>query len=268
MRFGQNHCFCGHPLTSQVQAILSSGSLQNAEGPPLSVKPTAFYVFRFPSGHHGEAKSTTDDITNPAHKYVSFPDEFCYAVRMAGTRDFRKLEPSAQVEARRIAVELVKAGKTRKEAAEAVGVNRRYVGEWVQAEFEQGPSALEGKKRGRRAGEQKALSPEDEVRIKRLIADKCPDQLKLSFALWTREAVEAAAHIGCAAGDVDARASRQPNHRSTNAPSTARKALASAAPSTRTTVPFGNVTSIAARDGSTGVASAAFVPLQSVAGNG
>jgi len=108
---------------------------------------------------------------------------------MAGTRDFRKLEPSAQAEARRIAVELVKSGKTRKEVAEAVGVNRRYVGEWVQAEFEQGPAALEGKRRGRRAGEQKALSPEAEARIKRLIADKCPDQLKLPFALWTREAV-------------------------------------------------------------------------------
>ena len=60
--------------------------------------------------------------------------EFCYAIRMA-TRDFRKLEPSAQAEARRIAVELVKAGKTRIEAAEVVGVHRRFVGEWVQAEF-------------------------------------------------------------------------------------------------------------------------------------
>jgi transposase len=108
---------------------------------------------------------------------------------MAGTRDFRKLDRSAQAEARRIAVELVKAGKTRIEAAEAVGVNRRFVGEWVQAEFEQGPAALEGKTRGRRPGEQKALWPEAEARIRRLIADKCPDQLKLPFALWTREAV-------------------------------------------------------------------------------
>ena len=115
--------------------------------------------------------------------------EFCYAIRMARTRDFRKLEPSAQAEARRIAIELVKAGKTRIEAAEVVGVHRRFVGEWVQAEFEQGPAALDGKTRGRRPGEQKALRPEAEARIGRLIADKCPDQLKLPFALWTREAV-------------------------------------------------------------------------------
>ena len=115
--------------------------------------------------------------------------EFCYAIRMAGTRDFRKLDASAQAEARRIAVALVKAGKTRIEAAGAVGVNRRFVGEWVQAEFTEGPQALEGKKRGRRPGEQKALSPNSESLIRRLIMDKCPDQLKLPFALWTREAV-------------------------------------------------------------------------------
>ena len=108
---------------------------------------------------------------------------------MAADRDFRKLEPSAQVEARRIAVALVKAGKTRIEAAAAVGVNRRFVGEWVKAEQVAGPAPLEAKTRGRRPGEQKALSPSAEFLIRRQITDKCPDQLKLSFALWTREAV-------------------------------------------------------------------------------
>jgi transposase len=54
---------------------------------------------------------------------------------------------------------------------------------------EGGEAALDGKKRGRRPGEQKALKPAQESRIRRLIVDKCPDQLKLAFALWTREAV-------------------------------------------------------------------------------
>ena len=108
---------------------------------------------------------------------------------MPAERDFRKLDPAAQAEARRIAVAMVKSGRTRKEAAAAVGVNRRFVGVWVKAEQALGPAALAGKKRGRRPGEQKALTWEEEKKVRKLVSDKCPDQLTLPFALWTREAV-------------------------------------------------------------------------------
>ena len=108
---------------------------------------------------------------------------------MVGDRDFRKLKSSVQAELRRRAVALVDCGKTRQEAAAAVGVNRRFVGEWVKARDEGGDRALDGGKRGRRPGEQLALKDRDAARIRRLVADKCPDQLKLPFALWTREAV-------------------------------------------------------------------------------
>ena len=108
---------------------------------------------------------------------------------MAGDRDFRKLKSSVQAELRRRAVALVDCGKTRQEAAAAVGVNRRFVGEWVKARDEGGDRALDGGKRGRRPGEQLALKDRDAAQIRRRIADKCPDQLKLPFALWTREAV-------------------------------------------------------------------------------
>jgi transposase len=110
---------------------------------------------------------------------------------MALRRDFRKLDPATQAELRRVAVAMVEAGKTRVEAAAAVGVNRRFVGEWVEAVRRSGDAALAGGRRGRRPGGQKALSPQQEQRIRRLIAERCPDQLKLPFALWTREAVGA-----------------------------------------------------------------------------
>jgi transposase len=106
-------------------------------------------------------------------------------------RDFRKLDPATQAELRRVAVAMVETGKTRVEAAAAVGVNRRFVGEWVAAARRFGEAALAGGRRGRRPGEQKALSPSQEQKIRRLIADRCPDQLGLPFALWTREAVGA-----------------------------------------------------------------------------
>src|SRR5215217_1629104 len=107
---------------------------------------------------------------------------------MAIDRDFRKLAPATQAELRRIAVAMVRAGKTRIEAAEAVGVNRRFVGRWVKAAARCGEAALAGGRRGRRPGEQKALTLEQEDRLGVLIARGCPDQYGLSLALWTRQA--------------------------------------------------------------------------------
>lgn len=104
-------------------------------------------------------------------------------------RDFRKLSPSVQAELRLVAVNLVLSGKSRIEAAEAVGVNRRFVGNWVRGFEAAGEASLSGGRRGRRPGEQKALNTRQEAMIRRMIVGQCPDQLKLPFALWTREAV-------------------------------------------------------------------------------
>ena len=106
-------------------------------------------------------------------------------------RDFRKLAPATQAELRRVAVAMVRAGKTRIEAAEAVGVNRRFVGRWVTAAAQCGEAALAGGRRGRRPGEQKALSAAQQEGLRSLIVRGCPDRFGLSFALWTRQAVRA-----------------------------------------------------------------------------
>src|SRR5918912_4631934 len=110
---------------------------------------------------------------------------------MVTERDFRTLAPATQAELRRIAVAMVRAGKTRIEAAEAVGVNRRFVGRWVRAAEQGGEAALAGRRRGRRPGDQKSLCAAQEERLRGLIARGCPDQVGLSFALWTRHAVRA-----------------------------------------------------------------------------
>ena len=106
-------------------------------------------------------------------------------------RDFRTLAPATQAELRRIAVAMVRAGKTRVEAAATVGVNRRFVGQWVKVAAQGGEAVLAGRRRGRRPGEQKALSAAQEEGLRYLIARGCPDQFGLSFALWTRQAVRA-----------------------------------------------------------------------------
>src|SRR3954467_11985280 len=106
-------------------------------------------------------------------------------------RDFRTLAPATQAELRRVAVAMVRAGKTRVEAAETVGVNRRFVGQWVKLAAQRGEAVLAGGRGGRRPGEQKALSAAQEEGLRSLIARGCPDRFGLSFALWTRQAVRA-----------------------------------------------------------------------------
>src|SRR3954465_446408 len=77
-------------------------------------------------------------------------------------RDFRTLAPATQAELRRVAVAMVQTGKTRIEAAKTVGVNRRFVGQWVKLAAQRGEAVLAGRRRGRRPGEQKALSAAQE----------------------------------------------------------------------------------------------------------
>ena len=53
-----------------------------------------------------------------------------------------------------------------------------------------GESAVTGKRMGRVVGVGRNLTPTQEGTIRKKIIDKCPDQLKLDFALWTRGAVQ------------------------------------------------------------------------------
>jgi transposase len=52
-----------------------------------------------------------------------------------------------------------------------------------------GAAALKPKERGRKSGEGRKLSAEQEAHIQKLIVEKRPEQLKMEFALWTRAAV-------------------------------------------------------------------------------
>ena len=52
-----------------------------------------------------------------------------------------------------------------------------------------GLAAIKPKERGKKSGEGRKLSPDQEAHIQKLIAEKRPEQLKMEFALWTRAAV-------------------------------------------------------------------------------
>jgi transposase len=86
-----------------------------------------------------------------------------------------------------MAVEAVRNGESRVAAARRFGVTRQAVGKWVQAYRQGGERALKARRRGRPKGG--ALAPWQAAQTAKAVVDHCPDQLKLPFYLWTREAV-------------------------------------------------------------------------------
>ncbi|MFQ5598515.1 MAG: transposase, partial [Nitrospiria bacterium] len=100
--------------------------------------------------------------------------------------DARTLSPEAQEQLRKQAIRFKKQGKKFKEIAEIVGVHRGTVSSWWHKYEMEGAVGLKAKKRGRREGACRTLSSTPADKIQRFICDKTPDQLKLTFALWTR----------------------------------------------------------------------------------
>jgi transposase len=107
-----------------------------------------------------------------------------------GEFDGRRVSVEVLEALRRRAVALLRSGMAQRQVALVLGVHWNTVGRWLKAWRRGGESALARRQRGRRPDEQLRLQPAQAAAIKRLISDKCPDQLKLPFALWTREAVQ------------------------------------------------------------------------------
>lgn len=104
-------------------------------------------------------------------------------------RDARKLTQQAQYELRRTCIKLLKAGQTQRDVAVILDIAYQTVNRWWQKYLSEGMSALKPGRRGRRKGENRTLALEQEKEIQALIRDRNPQQLKLKFALWNRQAV-------------------------------------------------------------------------------
>jgi len=100
--------------------------------------------------------------------------------------DTRTLSFDAIEEKRRTAQELRKSGMTRAQISNIVGAHPDTVGRWLKIP----PNKLKINRRGPKKGEGTLLSQEESERIKKLITDKTPDQLRLDYALWTRQSVQ------------------------------------------------------------------------------
>ena len=101
--------------------------------------------------------------------------------------DARSISSSAQEHLRQLAVKAVLDGKKQKEVAQLFGVTPQTICVWVKAYRLQGTEALKSKRKGRPKGGK--LLPWQAAQIAKTVIDHHPEQLKLPFYLWTREAV-------------------------------------------------------------------------------
>lgn len=101
----------------------------------------------------------------------------------------RSLSRQARHERRAQVIRLRKAGHTYDEVAALTGLSRTGVFGICKRHEAGGAKALHDAPSGRQVGDKRRLGAEQEASVRRLIADKTPDQLKMPCALWTRAAV-------------------------------------------------------------------------------
>ena len=91
-----------------------------------------------------------------------------------------------QHELRKTIIRMVKDGKQGNEIANILGVSEGHVSNVKKLYANGGAKALQPQKRGRPAGKNSILTPEQEAIIQKIIVDKHPDQLRFKECMWTR----------------------------------------------------------------------------------
>ncbi|MEW6713011.1 MAG: IS630 family transposase [Candidatus Riflebacteria bacterium] len=103
--------------------------------------------------------------------------------------DARTLSDQQRELLRKQVISLRKKGYKNKEISVITGLPEATCSRYWTWYQQDGAKMLKVPKRGRKEGEKRTLTPEQEHEIRKLITDKCPDQLKLPFVLWDRKAV-------------------------------------------------------------------------------
>jgi transposase len=99
----------------------------------------------------------------------------------------KRLSPEEQFQIRKSIIRLSKDGKKVKEIAILLDVSERHVKATRSNYKKKGFAGISLKQRGRKSGDGRSLTPEQEKGIRNAIADKNPAQLKLKGCMWTRK---------------------------------------------------------------------------------
>ena len=101
----------------------------------------------------------------------------------------KNLSQVEQFQIRKNIIRMLKKGTAPNEIAQTLDVSRSLVYATKKTYDEKGIEGIKPGKRGRRHGDKRILTPEQEQAIMKTIADKNPEQLKLKCCMWTRKAV-------------------------------------------------------------------------------
>jgi transposase len=107
-----------------------------------------------------------------------------------GKIDVRKLSTETRQQFRDQAIRLRKAGKKPEEITEFIGVHHTIICRWYKTRLRDGSKTIQIKKRGQLKGIGRTLTPEQDKILQKRMKDKCPEQMKLPFMLWTRITVQ------------------------------------------------------------------------------
>ena len=105
-------------------------------------------------------------------------------------RDARKLTIPAQQELRERGIKMRKRGMSYQEIGVILDVHHTTVSTWYAKYEKGGINAIKIQKRGRKDGDKKTLTKEQEQALIRRLIDTTPQQLKFKYVLWTRESVK------------------------------------------------------------------------------
>ena len=105
------------------------------------------------------------------------------------SEDARRLSPAEQHERRRQVIRAYQRKVNKRQIARDVGLSYSATCKIIDRFAAEGMAGLAPRRRGRRVGDQRVLTAEQEAHIRQTICDKRPEQLKMEFALWSRVAV-------------------------------------------------------------------------------
>lgn len=103
--------------------------------------------------------------------------------------DARTLSPDVQLQLRKQVVRMKQQGKSFVDIADSLGIHRNSAMRFWKNYLAEGAAGLVAEKRGIKHGTHRTIPAEQEADVRRCIKDKSPDQFKMTFALWTRQAV-------------------------------------------------------------------------------
>ena len=103
--------------------------------------------------------------------------------------NLKTVSPETRQTIKKQVIALLKKKTKHAEIAEIIGISKPAVDKISKAYKDNGMSCVKEKTRGRKVGEKRQLTPEQEKETRQTLIDKHPEQMKLSFMLWTRAAV-------------------------------------------------------------------------------